>query len=320
MSELELPRNELEAAAGLPDDQRTALQVAAEEVRSYHQRQPLESWRYTEADGTMLGQKVTPLDRVGLYVPGGLASYPSSVLMERDSRQGCRCRGTHHGGADATRWRNPLVLAAAAITGVDRVFTIGGAQAVYRAGLWQPTVPRWTRSSDPAMPVAGCQSAACSAWSVRHGCRSVGGADHLGWFRQSPTGWRWISSPRPAHDELAQSILLCRQAFIEAVAASIENYCRRCPRRQTIQSSLANRGALVKVSSLEEACVIANRIAPEHLNCRWKMPSHWWSAFIMPARSLSATGRSRRWAITAPVPTMCCRPCAARAFVAAWRV
>ena len=267
MSELELPRNELEAAlAGLPDDQRTALQEAAERVRSYHQRQPLESWRYTEADGTMLGQKVTPLDRVGLYVPGGLASYPSSVLMNAIPAKVAGVAELIMVVPTPRGERNPLVLAAAAITGVDRVFTIGGAQAVAALAYGSQTVPQVDKIVGPGNAYV---AAAKRRVFGTVGIDMVAGPSEVLIISDGSGKPDWVAMDlfaQAEHDELAQSILLCTdQAFIEAVAASIEKLMPQMPRRQTIQSSLANRGALVKVSSLEEACVIANRIAPEHL-------------------------------------------------------
>ena len=267
MSELELPRNELEAAlAGLPDDQRTALQEAAERVRSYHQRQPLESWRYTEADGTMLGQKVTPLDRVGLYVPGGLASYPSSVLMNAIPAKVAGVAELIMVVPTPRGERNPLVLAAAAITGVDRVFTIGGAQAVAALAYGSQTVPQVDKIVGPGNAYV---AAAKRRVFGTVGIDMVAGPSEVLIISDGSGKPDWVAMDlfaQAEHDELAQSILLCTdQAFIEAVAASIEKLLPQMPRRQTIQSSLANRGALVKVSSLEEACVIANRIAPEHL-------------------------------------------------------
>ena len=267
MSELELPRNELEAAlAGLPDDQRTALQEAAERVRSYHQRQPLESWRYTEADGTMLGQKVTPLDRVGLYVPGGLASYPSSVLMNAIPAKVAGVAELIMVVPTPRGEKNPLVLAAAAITGVDRVFTIGGAQAVAALAYGSQTVPQVDKIVGPGNAYV---AAAKRRVFGTVGIDMVAGPSEVLIISDGSGKPDWVAMDlfaQAEHDELAQSILLCTdQAFIEAVAASIEKLLPQMPRRQTIQSSLANRGALVKVSSLEEACVIANRIAPEHL-------------------------------------------------------
>ena len=267
MSELELPRNELEAAlAGLPDDQRTALQVAAERVRSYHQRQPLESWRYTEADGTMLGQKVTPLDRVGLYVPGGLASYPSSVLMNAIPAKVAGVAELIMVVPTPRGEKNPLVLAAAAITGVDRVFTIGGAQAVAALAYGSQTVPQVDKIVGPGNAYV---AAAKRRVFGTVGIDMVAGPSEVLIISDGSGKPDWVAMDlfaQAEHDELAQSILLCTdQAFIEAVAVSIEKLLPQMPRRQTIQSSLANRGALVKVSSLEEACVIANRIAPEHL-------------------------------------------------------
>jgi len=267
MAALELPRSELEAAlAGLPDAQRDALQAAADRVRAYHERQPLESWRYTEPDGTTLGQKVTPLDRVGLYVPGGRASYPSSVLMNAVPAKVAGVGElimvvpTPHGE------KNPLVLAAAAITGVDRVFTIGGAQAVAALAYGTRTIPQVDKIVGPGNAYV---AAAKRRVFGTVGIDMVAGPSEVLIISDGSGNPDWVAMDlfaQAEHDDLAQSILLCTEpAFIDAVAASIERLLPQMPRRQTIATSLANRGALIKVRDLAEACAIANRIAPEHL-------------------------------------------------------
>jgi histidinol dehydrogenase len=271
MAALELPRAELDAArASLPREQRDALQLAAERIRAYHQRQLAESWSYTEdaeaTRGTRLGQKVTPLDRVGLYVPGGKASYPSSVLMNAIP---AKVAGVGElivvvptpGGE-----KNPLVLAAAAVTGVDRVFTIGGAQAVGALAYGTQTVPQVDKIVGPGN--AYVASAKRRVFGTV-GIDMVAGPSEVLIIADGSGNPDWVAMDlfaQAEHDELAQSILLCTDAqFIEGVARSIDKLLPEMPRRATIEASLANRGALIQVTDLEEACAIANRIAPEHL-------------------------------------------------------
>lgn len=267
MAALELPKRELDAAlAGLPEDQRRALQAAAERVRAYHQRQPLESWRYTEADGTMLGQKVTPLDRVGLYVPGGRAAYPSSVLMNAIPAKVAGVPELIMVVPTPAGEKNALVLAAAAITGVDRVFTIGGAQAVAALAYGTATIPQVDKIVGPGN--AYVASAKRRVFGTV-GIDMVAGPSEVLIVSDGSGDPDWVAMDlfaQAEHDELAQSILLCTDAaFIDAVADSIGRLLPQMPRRETIATSLANRGALIRVASLAQACEIANRIAPEHL-------------------------------------------------------
>lgn len=267
MADLELPRSTLDAALqSLSIEQREALRVAADRVRRYHERQLTGSWDYTEEDGTRLGQKVTSLDRVGLYVPGGRASYPSSVLMNAIP---AKVAGVNElimvvptpGGE-----QNPLVLAAAAITGVDRVFTIGGAQAVAALAYGTQTLPQVDKIVGPGNAyVAEAKRRVFGTVGID----MVAGPSEVLIISDGSGHADWVAMDMFAqaeHDELAQSILLCTDAgFIEAVAASIERLLPTMPRRETIATSLANRGALIHVESLKQACAIANRIAPEHL-------------------------------------------------------
>lgn len=267
MNSLELPRAELEAAlGGLPEEQREALRAAADRVRAYHERQPLESWRYTEPDGTMLGQKVSPLDRVGLYVPGGRASYPSSVLMNAIPAKVAGVGELIMVVPTPRGEKNPLVLAAAAITGVDRVFTIGGAQAVGALAYGTRTIPQVDKIVGPGNAYV---AAAKRRVFGTVGIDMVAGPSEVLIISDGSGNPDWVAMDlfaQAEHDELAQSILLCTDsAFIGAVALSIERLLPQMPRRQTIATSLANRGALIKVRDLDEACAIANRIAPEHL-------------------------------------------------------
>ncbi len=267
MVELELPRSELDAAyAGLSDTQRTALAEAADRVRIYHERQKQDSWEYAEADGTRLGQKVTPLDRVGLYVPGGRASYPSSVLMNAIPAKVAGVKELIMVVPTPGGERNPLVLAAAAITGVDRVFTIGGAQAVAALAYGTRTIPQVDKIVGPGN--AYVASAKRRVFGTV-GIDMVAGPSEVLIISDGHGNPDWVAMDlfaQAEHDELAQSILLCTDAaFLDRVHASIDRLLAEMPRRDTIATSLANRGALIKVRDLAEACDLANRIAPEHL-------------------------------------------------------
>jgi len=271
MSELELSQDELRRAlAGLPAEQRGALAAAAERVRRYHERQPLQGWQYDDPEetmrGTMLGQKVTPIDRVGLYVPGGKASYPSSVLMNAIPAHVAGVGELIMVVPTPAGEHNPLVLAAAALAGVDRVFTIGGAQAVAALAYGTETVP-------PVDKIVGPGNAYVAAAKRRGfgvvGTGMGGGASEILVICDGHTDPDWVAMDlfsQAEHDELAQSILVCPDAaFIDRVAAAIERLLPTMPRQRVIRAALENRGALILVRDLDEACEIANRIAPEHL-------------------------------------------------------
>jgi len=267
MAQLELPKAELEAAfAGLPVVQRVALEAAAARVRSYHERQKLESWEYTEADGTRLGQKITPLDRVGLYVPGGKAAYPSSVLMNALPAKVAGVRELIMVVPTPRGEKNALVLAAAHLVGVDRVFTIGGAQAVAALAYGTETIPQVDKIVGPGN--AYVASAKRRVFGTV-GIDMVAGPSEVLIIADGSGDPEWTAIDlfaQAEHDELAQSILLCPDAaYLDRVAASIEKLLPTMPRRETIAASLSGRGALIQVTDLDEACVIANRIAPEHL-------------------------------------------------------
>ncbi len=267
VAELELSRAVLAAAfAGLPQVQRDALEQAAARIRDFHQRQRAESWEYLEADGTRLGQKVTPLDRVGLYVPGGRAAYPSSVLMNalpaKVAGVGELIMVVPCPGGE----RNPLVLAAAHLAGVDRVFAIGGAQAVGALAHGTQTIPQVDKIVGPGN--AYVAAAKRRVFGVV-GIDMVAGPSEVLVIADASANPDWVAMDlfaQAEHDELAQSILLCPDAeFIAAVAASIEKLLPTMSRRAVISASLGGRGALIRVRDLEEACTLANRIAPEHL-------------------------------------------------------
>jgi histidinol dehydrogenase len=274
---LELPRDRLkQALRSLPSDQRNALEQAAGRVRAYHEKQLAQSWSYTEPDGTLLGQKITPLNRVGLYVPGGKASYPSSVLMNAIP---AKVAGVNElimvvptpGGET-----NDLVLAAAAICEVDRVFAIGGAQAIGALAYGTSTVPRVDKIVGPGN--AYVAAAKRRVFGVV-GIDMVAGPSEILVICDGNTDPDWIAMDlfsQAEHDELAQAILLSPDAaFIDAVAASIERLLETMPRKAVIRASLEDRGALIQVQDLDEACAIANRIAPEHLELSIERPEEW---------------------------------------------
>ena len=273
-SQLELPRVELEKAlTSLSPEQREALETAAARIRAFHERQRVEGWTYTEADGTVLGQRVTPLDRVGLYVPGGKAAYPSSVLMNaipaKVAGVGELIMVVPTPGGE----RNPLVLAAAAIAGVDRVFTIGGAQAVGALAYGTATVPQVDKIVGPGN--------AYVANAKRHvfgtvGIDMIAGPSEILVIADGSTPADWVAMDlfsQAEHDELAQSILICPDAdYLNAVSESIQRLLPQMPRADVIRTSLTDRGAMIQVKDLAEACAISNRIAPEHLELSVKDP------------------------------------------------
>ncbi|MBI5791260.1 MAG: histidinol dehydrogenase [Rhodocyclales bacterium] len=267
MAELELPRAELRHALDrLPVAQRKALEAAAQRVTSYHERQKSESWSFTEADGTRLGQKVTPLDRVGLYVPGGKAAYPSSVLMNALPAKVAGVGELTMVVPTPRGEKNALVLAAACLAGVDRVFTIGGAQAVAAMAYGTQTIPQVDKIVGPGNAYV---AAAKRRVFGTVGIDMVAGPSEVLIIADGSANPDWVAIDlfaQAEHDELAQSILLCPDAaFIDRVAASIERLLPTMPRREVIAASLKGRGALIQVADLDEACAIANRIAPEHL-------------------------------------------------------
>ncbi|MES2938406.1 MAG: histidinol dehydrogenase [Pseudomonadota bacterium] len=280
LSELELRADELKTAFdALPGAQREALQIAAARVRSYHEAQKKacgESWSYRDTDGTLLGQKVTPLDRVGIYVPGGKAAYPSSVLMNAIP--------AHVAGVPEIVMvvptpggeKNPLVLAAAYVAGVSRAFTIGGAQAVAALAYGTQTVPRVDKVTGPGN--AYVASAKRRVFG-QVGIDMIAGPSEILVLADGSTPADWVAMDlfsQAEHDELAQSILLCPDAgYIEQVQAAIDRLLPEMPRAEIIAKSLNGRGALVLTRSMDEACAISNRIAPEHLEIASTEPHRW---------------------------------------------
>jgi len=267
MDDLELPQARLtEALGSLPDDQREALKAAAERVRIYHERQLMSSWSYTEADGTMLGQQVTALDRVGLYVPGGKAAYPSSVLMNAIPAKVAGVKELIMVVPTPGGERNPLVLAAAAVCGVDRVFCIGGAQAVGALAYGTQTVPQVDKIVGPGN--AYVAAAKRRVFGVV-GIDMVAGPSEILVICDGKSNPDWVAMDlfsQAEHDELAQAILLSPDAeFLDRVQASINRLVEEMPRKEIIKTSLQDRGALIQVRDLDEAAEIANYISPEHL-------------------------------------------------------
>jgi histidinol dehydrogenase len=274
MAELELPASALKAAFdGLPVARREALEQAAARVKSYHERQKIDSWEYTEPDGTRLGQKVTPLDRVGLYVPGGKAAYPSSVLMNALPAKVAGVKELIMVVPTPRGEKNALVLAAAHLSGVDRVFCIGGAQAVAALAYGTQTIPQVDKIVGPGN--AYVASAKRRVFGTV-GIDMVAGPSEVLVISDGSGDPDWTAIDlfaQAEHDELAQSILLCPDAvYLDKVAASIEKLLPTMPRREVIAASLKGRGALIHVSDLDAACVIANRIAPEHLELSVENP------------------------------------------------
>jgi len=267
MAQLEIANAELHAALdGLPAEQREALQQAAQRVRDYHEKQLMSSWTYTEADGTLLGQQVTALDRVGLYVPGGKAAYPSSVLMNAIPAKVAGVQELIMVVPTPGGEKNQLVLAAAAVCGVDRVFCIGGAQAVGALAYGTETVPQVDKIVGPGN--AYVAAAKRRVFGVV-GIDMVAGPSEILVICDGKTNPDWVAMDlfsQAEHDELAQAILLSPDAaFLDAVQASIERLVEEMPRKEIIRTSLQNRGALIKVNDLDQAAEIANYIAPEHL-------------------------------------------------------
>ncbi|MBA4381304.1 MAG: histidinol dehydrogenase [Sideroxydans sp.] len=274
---MELPQSELKAAfEGLPADQKLALEQAAQRVTSYHKKQVQASWTYLDEDGTMLGQQVTPLDRVGLYVPGGKAAYPSSVLMNALPAKVAGVDELIMVVPTPDGVKNQLVLAAAYLSGVDRVFTIGGAQAVGALAYGTATIPKVDKIVGPGN--AYVASAKRRVFGVC-GIDMIAGPSEILVICDGGTDPDWVAMDlfsQAEHDELAQAILLSPDAkFIEAVAASADKLLEQMPRKDIIKTALENRGALIHVKDMDEACRISNRIAPEHLELSVADPQAW---------------------------------------------
>ncbi len=280
MAALELTQAELQAAYdSLPAAQRDALTAAAQRVRSYHEAQKQasgQSWSYRDADGTLLGQKVTPLDRVGIYVPGGKAAYPSSVLMNAIPAQVAGVPEIIMVVPTPKGEKNPLVLAAAYVAGVTRGFTIGGAQAVAALAYGTATIPKVDKITGPGN--AYVASAKKRVFGLV-GIDMIAGPSEILVLADGTTPADWVAMDlfsQAEHDELAQSILLCPDAdYIAAVQREIDRLLPTMPRAAIIAKSLSDRGALIHTRNMEEACAISNRIAPEHLEVSSQDPHRW---------------------------------------------
>ncbi len=280
VSALELTQAELKAAfEAITPAERQALEFAAARVRSYHEAQKQacgQSWSYRDADGTLLGQKVTPLDRVGIYVPGGKAAYPSSVLMNAIPAHVAGVTDiimvvpTPHGV------KNSLVLAAAYVAGVSRAFTVGGAQAVAALAYGTATIPAVNKITGPGNAYV---AAAKRRVFGTVGIDMIAGPSEILVLADGSTPPDWVAMDlfsQAEHDELAQSILLCPDAaYIAQVQAAIDRLLEDMPRAEIIAKSLTGRGALVHTRSMEEACALSNRIAPEHLEVSSAEPHRW---------------------------------------------
>jgi len=267
MGGLELSTSDLQAALGkLPLRLEQALRQAAERVRVYHEKQRQESWTYTEPDGTVLGQQVTALDRVGLYVPGGKAAYPSSVLMNAIPAKVAGVKELIMVVPTPDGVRNDLVLAAAAVAGVDRVFTIGGAQAVAALAYGTQCIPQVDKIVGPGN--AYVAEAKRRVFGIV-GIDMIAGPSEILVICDGKTDPDWIAMDlfsQAEHDELAQSILICPDAaYLDAVQASIDRLLPTLPRQEVIAASIGNRAGLILCRDLDEAAEIANYIAPEHL-------------------------------------------------------
>jgi histidinol dehydrogenase len=280
MRELELTAAELKAAFdSLPQRQRDALAAAADRVRSYHEAQKKacgESWSYRDEEGSLLGQKVTPIDRAGIYVPGGKAAYPSSVLMNAipahvagvpEIIMVCPAPGGE---------RNALVLAAAHLAGVTRVFAIGGAQAVAALAFGTATVPPVDKITGPGRDYV---AEAKRQVFGKVGIDMIAGPSEILVLADGTTPADWVAMDlfsQAEHDEMAQSILLCPDsAYLDRVQAEIDRLLPQMPRAEIIAKSLSGRGALIHTRSMQEACEISNRIAPEHLEIASGEPHRW---------------------------------------------
>ena len=267
MSDLTIQLAELKNAFDTLDDkEKTALEIAADRIRTYHDKQKQDTWTYTEEDGTVLGQKITPLDRVGLYVPGGKAAYPSSVLMNAIPAKVAGVEELIMVVPTPNGVTNQLVLAAAYISGVNTVFTVGGAQAIAALAYGTETIPKVDKIVGPGnIYVATAKRVVFG----QVGIDMIAGPSEILIICDGKTNPDWIAMDlfsQAEHDEDAQSILLCPDAeFIAQVKASIVKLLPTMERKDIIATALKDRGALIQTKDMDEAIAISNQIAPEHL-------------------------------------------------------
>jgi histidinol dehydrogenase len=256
----------------IPRDQADALRMAHERIRAFHERQLQRSWDFTDADGTRLGQQVSALERVGLYVPGGKAAYPSSVLMNAVPAKVAGVRELIMTSPNP----NPLVLAAAALAGVDRVIGIGGAQAIAALAYGTKSIPRVDKIVGPGNAYV---AEAKRQVFGEVGIDMVAGPSEILVIADGSANPDWVAMDlfsQAEHDESAQAILLSpKETYLNAVAGSIVKLLGEMPRRRVIEASLKSRGALILTRNLDEACAVANRIAPEHLELVVEDPEAW---------------------------------------------
>ena len=274
MADLMISQEELEKSFNdLSDKQKNAITIAAERVKAYHLKQNQQTWSYTEEDGTMLGQKITPLDRVGLYVPGGKASYPSSVLMNAIPAKVAGVKELIMVVPTPNGKTNQLVLAAAYISGVDMVITVGGAQAIAALAYGTESVPKVDKIVGPGNIYVAMAKRAVFG---QVGIDMIAGPSEILIICDGNTDPDWIAMDlfsQAEHDEDAQSILLCPQKeFIDKVEKSIEKLLPSMDRKDIIKTALKNRGALIHTKDMDEAIAISNRIAPEHLELSVENP------------------------------------------------
>lgn len=276
MADLTLSQADLQAAfARLPEKVQAALKTAAQRVEQYHQKQKQHSWSYLDDDGTLLGQQITPLDRVGIYVPGGKAAYPSSVIMNSMPAHVAGVQEiimvvpTPHGE------RNDIVLAAAYVAGVTKVFTIGGAQAIAALAYGTESVPQVDKITGPGN--AYVAAAKRRVFGVV-GIDMVAGPSEILVIADGTTPADWVAMDlfsQAEHDEIAQAILIATsEDYLNEIQAAMQRLIETMPRREIIETALANRGALILAKDLDEACNIANYIAPEHLELSVDNPQH----------------------------------------------
>ena len=267
MADLTLSQAELKAAfERLPENVQAALTTAARRIEDYHQHQKQSSWQYTDADGTVLGQQITALDRVGIYVPGGKASYPSSVMMNAMPAHVAGVQEIIMVVPTPKGERNDIVLAAAYVAGVTQIFTVGGAQAVAALAYGTETIPQVDKITGPGN--AFVAAAKRRVFGIV-GIDMVAGPSEILVIADGSTPADWVAMDlfsQAEHDEIAQAILIATdEGYLKAVQAAMHNLIAEMPRRAIIEASLHNRGAMILARDLDEACTIANFIAPEHL-------------------------------------------------------
>lgn len=277
MADLTLSQDDLrEAFFRLPENVQNALKTAAQRVESYHQKQKMESWTYTDEDGTLLGQQITPLDRVGIYVPGGKAAYPSSVIMNAMPAHVAGVAEIIMVVPTPKGERNDIVLAAAYIAGVTQVYTIGGAQAIAALAYGTETVPQVDKITGPGN--AYVAAAKRRVFGVV-GIDMVAGPSEILVIADGSTPADWVAMDlfsQAEHDEIAQAILISTSKnYLDEVQKSMDKLIEEMPRRAIIEASLNNRGAMILVDNLDEACEVANYIAPEHLELSVENPENW---------------------------------------------